>query len=61
MFDEIEFSKRTLTRNWNKFNPAEHVEFVKLFEQVLEKSYVGQNSGLSNEKVDFTKDEHAFR
>ena len=22
MFDEIEFSKRTLTRNWNNFNPA---------------------------------------
>ena len=40
MFDEIEFSKRTLTRNWNKFNPAQHKEFVNLFEQVLEKSYI---------------------
>jgi len=37
MFDEIEFSKRTLTRNWNKFSPAERVEFVKLFEQILER------------------------
>ena len=31
MFDEIEFSKRTLTRNWNKLNPAQRVEFVNLF------------------------------
>ena len=23
MFDEIEFSKRTLTRNWNNFTPAQ--------------------------------------
>ena len=31
MFDEIEFSKRTLSRNWNKFNAAQRVEFVNLF------------------------------
>jgi len=37
---KFEFSKRTLTRNWNKFSPAERVEFVKLFEQILEKSYI---------------------
>jgi phospholipid transport system substrate-binding protein len=56
MFDEIEFSKRTLTRNWNKFSPAERVEFVKLFEQVLEKSYIDKILDYSNEKVDFYKE-----
>jgi phospholipid transport system substrate-binding protein len=56
MFDEIEFSKRTLTRNWNKFSPAERVEFVNLFEQVLEKSYIDKILEYSNEKVDFYKE-----
>ena len=56
MFDEIEFSKRTLTRNWNKFNPAERVEFVSLFEQVLEKSYMDKILDYSNEKIDFYKE-----
>jgi len=56
MFDEIEFSKRTLTRNWNKFSPAERVEFVNLFEQVLEKSYIDKILDYSNEKVNFYKE-----
>jgi phospholipid transport system substrate-binding protein len=57
MFDEIEFSKRTLTRNWNKFNPAQRVEFVSLFEQVLEKSYIDKILDYSNEKIDFYKED----
>ena len=56
MFDEIEFSKRTLTRNWNKFSPDERMEFVNLFEQVLEKSYIDKILDYSNEKVDFYKE-----
>jgi phospholipid transport system substrate-binding protein len=56
MFDEIEFSKRTLTRNWNKFNPAQRTEFVKLFEQVLEKAYIDKILDYSNEKIDFYKE-----
>ncbi len=56
MFDEIEFSKRTLGHNWNKFNPAQRVEFVSLFEQVLEKSYIDKILDYSNEKVDFYKE-----
>ena len=56
MFDEIEFSKRTLTRNWNKFDPAQRTEFVKLFEQVLEKAYIDKILDYSNEKIDFYKE-----
>ncbi|MFA5322783.1 MAG: ABC transporter substrate-binding protein [Smithella sp.] len=56
MFDEIEFSKRTLARNWNKFNPAQRAEFVNLFEQILEKAYIDKILDYSNEKVDFYKE-----
>jgi len=56
MFDKIEFSKRTLTRNWNKFSPAQRVEFVNLFEQVLEKAYIDKILDYSNEKIDFYKE-----
>mgnify|MGYP001300078935 CR=1 FL=1 len=56
MFDEIEFSKRTLTRNWNKFTPAQREEFVKLFEQVLEKAYGDKVLSYTNEKVLFYKE-----
>jgi phospholipid transport system substrate-binding protein len=57
MFDENEFSKRTLSRNWSKLTPAQQVEFVKLFEQVLEKSYADKILDYTNEKVEFSKDE----
>lgn len=56
MFDEIEFSRRTLTRNWNKFNPAERTEFVNLFEQILEKAYLDKILDYSNEKIDYHKE-----
>jgi phospholipid transport system substrate-binding protein len=56
MFDEIEFSKRTLGFHWNKFNPAQRMEFVSLFEQVLEKAYIDKILDYSNEKVDFYKE-----
>jgi len=56
MFDEIEFSKRTLARNWNKFTPAQRSEFVKLFEQVLEKAYGDKVLSYTDEKVDFYKE-----
>ena len=56
MFDEIEFSKRTLTRNWNKFNPDQQKEFIGLFEQVLEKSYVDKILSYTNEKIEFYKE-----
>ncbi|KQC09123.1 MAG: hypothetical protein APR62_03205 [Smithella sp. SDB] len=56
MFDEVEFSKRTLTRNWNKFNVDQRTEFINLFEQVLEKSYADKILDYTNEKVEFYKE-----
>ena len=56
MFDEMEFSRRTLTRNWQKFTPGQRKEFVDLFEQVLEKAYLDKILDYSNEKFFFYKE-----
>ena len=56
MFDEMEFSKRTLTRNLNSFTPAQRTEFVHLFEQVLENSYADKVLSYTNEKIEFYKE-----
>lgn len=56
MFDEMEFSRRTLTRNWNKFTPPQRKEFVDLFEHVMEKTYLDRILEYSNEKVVFYKE-----
>jgi len=56
MFDEIELSRRTLGRNWNKLNPAQRQEFVHLYEQVLEKAYIDRILSYTNEKIIFYKE-----
>lgn len=56
MFDGVELSKRTLTRNWNKLNEAQRQEFVQLFQQVLEKAYIDRILSYTNEKVVFDKE-----
>ena len=56
MFDEVEFSRRTLARNWPKLNAAQQKEFISLFEQVLEKAYIDKILAYTNEKVDFYKE-----
>ncbi len=56
MFNEIEFSRRTLARNWSKLNAAQQEEFVQLFEQILEKSYLDKILSYTNEKIDFYKE-----
>jgi phospholipid transport system substrate-binding protein len=56
MFDEVELSRRSLGMNWNKLNAAQRREFVKLFEQVLEKAYADRILSYTNEKIEFTKE-----
>ena len=53
MFDEEELSKRALSRNWNKLNPAQQKEFIHLFRQVLEKAYIDKILSYTNEKIVF--------
>ena len=56
MFDEVELSRRSLGMNWNKLNNPQRQEFVKLFEQVLEKAYADKILAYTNEKIEFTKE-----
>jgi phospholipid transport system substrate-binding protein len=56
MFDDVELSRRTLARNWNKFNAEERKEFVLLFRQVLEKAYIDKILAYNNEKIVFERE-----
>ena len=56
MFDEVEFSRRTMARNWTKLSPAQQTEFIVLFEQVLEKSYVDKILSYTDQKIEFYKE-----
>jgi phospholipid transport system substrate-binding protein len=56
IFDYGELSKRTLGREWSKFNPQQQSEFVKLFGDLLEKTYADRLLSYSNEKVVFDKE-----
>src|SRR5690348_2910483 len=41
-FDFREISQRSLARHWQGRTPAERDEFMRLFADVLERSYIGQ-------------------
>jgi phospholipid transport system substrate-binding protein len=56
IFDYTELSKRTLGREWAKFNAGQQAEFVKLFSDLLEKTYADRLLAYSNEKVVFDKE-----
>ncbi len=56
MFDEEEFSRRTLGANWSKLNPAQQQEFITLFREILEKAYADKILSYSNEKISFPKE-----
>ena len=55
MFDENEFSRRTLGAHWGKLNPAQQQEFIPLFREVLERAYINKILAYKNEKVVFVK------
>ncbi len=56
MFDEVEFSRRTLGANWSKLSPAQQEEFVKLFREILEKAYADKILSYTNEKITYPKE-----
>jgi phospholipid transport system substrate-binding protein len=56
IFDYAELSRRTLGREWTKFNAQQQNEFVKLFGDLLEKTYADKLLSYSNEKVVFDKE-----
>lgn len=50
-FDFEEMSKRTLSVHWQKRTPEERKEFVSLFSDLLERTYVNKIEGYTEEKV----------
>ena len=54
LFDFEEMAKRTLTRHWTARAPQEQAEFVRLFRDLLERSYLGRIESWSGEKILYT-------
>jgi phospholipid transport system substrate-binding protein len=56
MFDFSELSRRTLGRNWKKFNDEQQNEFTSLYRKILEDAYIDKIMDYKDEKVDFHKE-----
>lgn len=54
LFDFEEMARRTLTRHWSGRAPEEQAEFVRLFSDLLERSYIGRIESWSGEKILYT-------
>ncbi len=50
-FDWYEMAKRCLGRHWRKRTEEERAEFINLFEELLERTYLDRVEGYSGEKV----------
>jgi phospholipid transport system substrate-binding protein len=56
LFDFTELSKRSLAQNWNRLNPDQQEEFIKLFKSLLETSYADKIMSYADEKVIFKEE-----
>src|SRR5204863_1231486 len=56
IFDFGETAKRSLGRHWAARTPEEREEFVKLFGDLLERSYISRIEFYGGEKIQFTGD-----
>ena len=50
-FDFAEMGRRSLGPTWQRFSPGERQEFLELFTQLLEESYVSNIEAYSGEKI----------
>ncbi len=55
-FDFREMSKRALARNWKKRSKAEQDEFVDLFSDLLQNTYISKIDAYTDEKVTYDKE-----
>jgi phospholipid transport system substrate-binding protein len=53
LFDFDEMARRTLTRHWSSRSAQEQTEFVQLFTDLLERSYVGRIEQWSGERITY--------
>ena len=51
LFDFDEISRRALSRYWTARSPEEQAEFIRLFTDLLERSYAGRIEAYSGEKI----------
>lgn len=51
LFDFDEISRRVLSRHWTERSAEEQTEFVALFTDVLERTYIGRIEAYSGEKI----------
>jgi phospholipid transport system substrate-binding protein len=51
LFDFEEMARRSLARHWSERTGAEREEFVRLFTELLERSYVGRLENFSGERI----------
>jgi phospholipid transport system substrate-binding protein len=56
LFDFDEMARRTLTRHWAARSAEEQAEFVRLFTDLLERSYIGRIESWSGEKILYTSE-----
>lgn len=52
-FDFRAMSQRTLATNWKKTSDEQKQEFVQLFAQLIENTYIGRIEAYTDEKVDY--------
>jgi phospholipid transport system substrate-binding protein len=50
-------SKRSLARHWAERTPEQRKNFVDIFSELLQASYIGRIEGYSNEKILYPKED----
>lgn len=56
IFDFAEISRRSLAVHWQARTPEERTEFIALFGDLLENSYISKIEGYSGEKIQYAGD-----
>ena len=51
-------SQRTLARNWKKASPEQQKEFVSLFSNLLENTYIGRIEAYTDERIDYLREKN---
>ena len=55
-FNFVEMSKRSLAKHWKKLSAEEKREFVDIFSDLLEASYIGKIEAYTDEKITYDKE-----
>jgi phospholipid transport system substrate-binding protein len=55
-FDFREMARRSLAANWKKRSSEEQNEFVEIFSDLLQSSYIGKIEGYTDEKITYDKE-----